>query len=398
MSLPSPHGGTLVQRLLTPKEIEHARSASIPWPSLTLDEEQIKDVKNICRGVFSPLQGFMGRQDLQSVLTQMRLANGTPWTIPMLLDVSNEKAQELKEGQPVALRNAQGGLVAVFHLEERYRVDKAAIAQAIYGTVDQSHPGVNETLAMHDIFLSGALDLADLGKEPFEDFNLDPVETRILFMEKGLSTVTGFQTRNPSHRGHEYLQRCALENTDGLFINPVIGRKKPGDFRDEVIMAAYRTLVEQFFPKSRVVLSILPLRMRYAGPREAVFHAIIRKNFGCSHFVVGRDHAGVGKFYGPYDAQKIFAHFPDLGIHILKFENSFYCRRCVAIATDKTCQHEEMHRLAPSGTAVRKMIEGGEEIPAEFMRPEIVATIRTFEQPFVAEIQDAPTSSSVYAK
>lgn len=398
MSLIPPHGGKLVQRILSQEEIERAKQTSAQWPSLMLDEEQIKDVKNICRGVFSPLQGFMGRQDLQSVLANMRLANGTPWTIPMLLDATKEQAHELKEGHPVALRDHQGNLIAVFHLEERFMYDKMAIAESVYGTTDPTHPGVSETLAMQDLFLSGTLDLADLSKQPFEDFNLDPVETRILFVEKGLSTITGFQTRNPSHRGHEYLQRCALENTDGLFINPVIGRKKSGDFRDEVIMAAYRTLVEQFFPKARVVLSILPLRMRYAGPREAVFHAIIRKNFGCSHFVVGRDHAGVGDFYGPYDAQKIFDHFPDLGIQILKFENSFYCRRCLAIATDKTCQHEEAYRLAPSGTAIRKMVEGGQEVPPELMRPEIVASIRQFEQPFVPNVQPATTSSSIHAK
>lgn len=388
-----PHGNHLVRRFITEQEKNSILSNEQGYQSIPIDDELVKDVKNICRGVFSPIDGFVNSEDLESILMSSRLKKGTVWPIPLLLSIDRGVAERIHGNDRVMLRDQLNQPIAMMTIEEKYEYNPETIAEKIFGTRDPKHPGVSETLNHKPVFLAGPVDLLDDSKEPFGPFNLDPVETRILFAEKGFETVTGFQTRNPSHRGHEYLQRCSLEITDGLFINPVIGKKKEGDFKDEVILAAYCALVQRYFPKSRVVLSILPLRMRYAGPKEAIFHAIIRKNFGCTHFVVGRDHAGVGSFYGPFDAQRIFETIPDLGITILKFDNSFFCRVCDGIATSKTCGHRDEHRVYPSGTDIRKLLLARKSVPRELMRKDIVDAILSFDHPFIPK-----ESEPAYAK
>lgn len=370
MSLP-PHGNVLVNRVLTVEDQQRWIARANTLRTIEINEELVKDVKNIARGVYSPLTGFMGQADFERVVNEMKLADGTVWPIPFVLDVDAATAGDSTIGEPVVLVSDAHKAVAILTVRDKYTYNAAEVAQKVFNTTDQAHPGVAMVFAMKEYLLGGDIELIDDSKEPFNDRNLDPQETRLLFKEKGWNTVVGFQTRNAPHRAHEYLQRIGLEVTDGLFINPVIGKKKAGDFTDEAILASYQYMVEQVFPRDRAVLSILPLQMRYAGPREAILHAIIRKNFGCTHFIVGRDHAGVGAYYGTYAAQEIFNTVPDLGITILKLENSFFCKRCETVATAKTCAHADNERIGPSGTIIRKMLQANQPVPAEIMRPEI---------------------------
>jgi len=378
------HGGSLVNRILNEDQKGRALEECKQFPSVILDEEHVKDVKNIARGVYSPLDGFLCKQDLNSVIEHMRLKNNVIWPIPIVLDVSKDKANGLKEGKKVSLTDKDSNPIAILELEEKFTFDKDKIAKKVFLTNDQTHPGVKSLHERGEVFLGGKIDLIDNTKEPFYNRNLDPKETRFLFNKKGWKRVVAFQTRNVPHLGHEYLQRCGLEIADGLFINPVIGRKKPGDFKDEIILKAYEILMENYYPKDKVVLSILPMQMRYAGPREAVFHAIVRKNFGCTHFIVGRDHAGVGNFYGHYDSQDIFNNIEkELGIEALRFENSFYCKKCSSMATSKTCNHEKSFKLSLSGTKLREVISTGQELEDNFMRPEVINFLKKSPKPYV---------------
>ncbi|MFA5995853.1 MAG: sulfate adenylyltransferase [Patescibacteria group bacterium] len=370
MSLP-PHGNVLVNRVLTEQDAQRWRAKINTLQQIVINEELVKDVKNIARGVYSPLTGFMGQADFERVVQEMKLADGTVWPIPFVLDVEKSTANNITIGEPVALMNEAKEPVAILTVRDKYMFTASTVAEHVFATNDSAHPGVAMIYAMKPCLLGGEIELIDNTKEPFNDMNLDPQETRLLFKAKGWHTVVGFQTRNAPHRAHEYLQRIGLEVTDGLFINPVIGKKKTGDFTDEAILKSYQYMVTKVFPRNRAVLSILPLQMRYAGPREAVLHAIIRKNFGCTHFIVGRDHAGVGKYYGTYAGQEIFDTLPDLGITILKLENSFFCKQCETVATAKTCAHNDEQRTGPSGTLIRKMLQAGETVPPEIMRPEI---------------------------
>ncbi len=370
MALP-PHGNVLVNRVLRAADADHWRARAASLRQITIDEELIKDVKNIARGVYSPLDGFMNEADFTGVVKEMKLANGTLWPIPFILAVDPTLASEISIGEQVLLVSAASEPIALMMVEDKYTIDKHLTAEHVFATTDQEHPGVRELYSLPNTVLGGEIELIDNSKEPFNHYNLDPQETRLLFREKGWRTVTGFQTRNAPHRAHEYLQRVGLELTDGLFINPVIGKKKAGDFTDEAILATYNYMVKQVYPRDRAVLSILPLQMRYAGPREAVLHAIIRKNFGCTHFIIGRDHAGVGNYYGTYAAQEIFDMIDDIDITILKLENSFHCRSCETVATSKTCAHAEAVRTGPSGTRIRKLLQAGEVVPETIMRPEI---------------------------
>lgn len=381
--LSRPHGNKLIKRILLSEKKKEIEAHEQEYKKLIIDEELIKDTKNIARGVFSPLEGFMNKLELETVVDEMHLPTGVPWTIPIVLDVEKEIADKIVTGENILLTDKAGKLIALFLVEEKYTFDKSRIAERVYQTLDENHPGVYETLGKKDYFLGGKIDLIDDSREPFPDFNLDPRETRVLFREKGWGTVVAFQTRNPIHKAHEYIQRCALELVDGLFINPLMGRKKKGDFKDEMILESYKKMMSDFYPNDRVVMSILPTRMHYAGPREAIHHAIMRKNFGCTHFVVGRDHAGVGNYYGTFDAQKIFDRFPDLGIEPLKFEHSFYCRRCGSMATVKTCAHSDNDRVKPSGTLIRKMISEKQFPPEEIMRKEIAEILISADNPFV---------------
>jgi len=373
-----PHGGKLVDRRAKRR---YAAEELRELPALHVSREIAQEAENIANGVFSPLQGFLGEEDLSSVLEHMRLASDIPWTMPILLDASEEEAAELGEGDTVALVH-RGSPIALLELEERYTCDRKMIAEKLYGTRNPAHPGVAKTLTMKDVLLSGRIELLSQAPAEFSRYHLQPAETRVLFKEKGWRTVVGFQTRNPPHLGHEYVQKTALSFVDGIFINPVIGRKKKGDFRDEVILRAYDELLKLYYLRERAVLSILRTEMRYAGPREAVFHAIIRKNFGCTHFIVGRDHAGVGGYYKPYEAQEIFEEFPDLGITPVFFTSFFYCRRCGGVANEKTCPHEH-ERISYSGTEIRRMIAERRMPPSTCMRPEVAKVILGFENPFI---------------
>ena len=378
--MPKPHGGRLISRVLLGEEREKTLSRLSELRSLPITEETAKEAQNITHGIFSPLEGFLTRQDYLSLLNQCRLTNDLPWTMPIVLDVSPD--DKLKEGQDIVLV-FQHKPVAIMHVEEIYEYDKEELARKVLGTTDQGHPGVAKVYGMKELLAGGKIDLIEEVISPFSRYYLKPVETRFLFKQKGWRTVVGFQTRNVPHVGHEYVQKTALAFTDGLFINPVIGKKKSGDFKDEVILEAYQALIDNYYLKDRAVMAILPMEMRYAGPREAIHHAIIRKNFGCTHFIVGRDHAGIGNYYPPHAAQEIFAEFPDLGITPLFFKSFFYCQKCLGVMSEKTCPHGEEYHINFSGTRIREMLIRGEAMPKELMRPEVVGVISSYQNPYV---------------
>lgn len=377
-----PHGGKLINRVLEPERKKEVLKKIDSLPSITLDPDLISDVENIATGVYSPLEGFLNQADFESVLSQMRLRSDLPWTIPIVLDVDRETADRLKPGQEVALMAEGRQPVALMTVEDRYTYDKEKFSLRVYGTTDPKHPGVARVLQMKEVLLGGRVDLIDLLPTPYDRYRLSPRETRILFKEKGWKTVVGFQTRNTPHLGHEYVQKTALTFTDGLFINPVIGRKKKGDFKDEVILASYEELIRHYYLKEKAVMAVLKMEMRYAGPREAIHHAIIRKNFGCTHIIIGRDHAGVGNYYHPYAAQEIFEEFPDLGIVPLFFKSFFFCKKCNSIENEKTCPHDPSEHIQFSGTKIRDLLVKGEIPPPELMRPEVAKIILSFENPF----------------
>ena len=375
-----PHGGKLIGRALTGERQEQLIEEASELPTHQLSMDQIKDLENIAHGVFSPLKGFMTQDDYTSVLQHMRLSDDTPWTIPILLDV---EGAEHREGGDITLLNEKKEPVGLMHVEEIYSLDKKEHASNVYKTLDKKHPGVKKTLEMRDHLMGGEIELLGESSNPYSRYTLKPLETRILFREKKWRTIAGFQTRNVPHLGHEYVQKTALAFVDGIFINPLIGKKKKGDFTDQLILKTYRKLVEDYYLRERAVLSILRTNMRYAGPREAIFHAIMRKNFGCTHFIVGRDHAGVGEYYKPYEAQDLFQEFPDLGIIPLFFKSFFYCKKCGGVVNEKTCPHpEEMHESF-SGTRIREILHHGKKPPKEIMRPEIANIILKEDEPFI---------------
>ena len=383
--MPRPHGGRLINRELAGKERSRLLSESKEMPKVQVSRELVKTIENISDGVFSPLEGFLGEEDCLGVVHNMRLANDIPWTIPILLDIEKEKVTDVREGDELALVDELDQTAAIMRLEEKYSYDKQVLAEQVFGTTDIEHPGVVKVFSMENLLLGGTIRLLRRSEGRFSRYRLRPIETQILFKEKRWKTVVGFQTRNPPHLGHEYIQKTALTFVDGVFINPVIGRKKTGDFKDEVILAAYEELIRNYYLKENAVLAILETEMRYAGPREAVFHATIRKNFGCTHFIVGRDHAGVGDYYPPYAAQEIFDEFPDLGISPLFFRSFFYCKKCYGVANQKTCPHDEKHHTKFSGTKIRKKLREGERLPRELMRPEVVDVILRWTCPFVGD-------------
>ncbi|MFC1682632.1 sulfate adenylyltransferase [Candidatus Zixiibacteriota bacterium] len=377
-----PHGGELVDRVLDPEKKAAVQDEIASMFKLSVTAETVSEIQNLARGVFSPLEGFQNSANLESVVAEGHLPNGLAWTIPILLTVEDAQADAIREGQTITLMDNDAPL-ALLHVEEKYSYEKKKIARGVFATDDEKHPGVHRLLSLPDTFLAGSVDLLEDVREPYQRYNLSPKETRYLFQQKGWDTVVAFQTRNPPHRAHEYIQKCALEICDGLFINPVIGRKKAGDFTDQLILKAYQTLIDSFYPQNRVVMSILPWQMRYAGPKEAIFHAIVRKNFGCTHHIIGRDHAGVGDYYDTYAAHRIFDDFPDLGIKPLFYDHSFYCQACENMATAKTCPHDKNSWLSPSGTKIRGIITEGAEVASEIMRPEIAEVLTAEGHPFV---------------
>jgi sulfate adenylyltransferase len=377
-----PHGGKLVERILGDDAKCELLEKAHSLPKITLDAESVSDVNNIATGVFSPLEGFMGREDFNHVLGHMRLSNDLPWTIPIVLDVDKDKAGTLKVGKDVLLANEAGEAVAVLHLDEKYEYDRELMARQVFQTTDAAHPGVSRVMAMESVLLGGKVALIKETPTPFARYKLSPRETRILFKEKGWRTIVGFQTRNTPHIGHEYVQKAALTFTDGIFINPVIGKKKKGDYKDEVILASYDELIKHYYLKERAVMAILMMEMRYAGPREAIFHAVIRKNFGCTHIIIGRDHAGVGNYYHPFAAQDIFEEFPDLGIVPLFFRSFYYCKKCLSVVNEKICPHPPSDQIQFSGTRIRDMLLRGEYPSPELVRPEVAKVIMEFKNPF----------------
>jgi len=377
-----PHGGKLIDRVLKGPALIDAEKRAKALPAIRLDAEQTSDIENIATGVFSPLEGFLGEKDFRSVLDKMQLTNGLAWTIPVVLAVDKKTADGLKIGGDVALLNPAGEPAAILHLAEKYGYDKAETAQKVFGTTDAAHPGVAKIMGMPEVLLGGSIDLIRETPTPFHKYKLSPRETRKLFQDKGWSTVVGFQTRNTPHIGHEYVQKSALTLVDGLFINPVIGKKKKGDYRDEVILESYEELIKNYYVPERTTMAILMMEMRYAGPREAIFHAVIRKNFGCSHIIIGRDHAGVGSYYAPFAAQEIFSQFPDLEITPLFFRSFFYCKKCGSVVSDKICPHGKEHQIQFRGTEIRDMLLRGEYPPAELVRPEVAKIIMDEKNPF----------------
>ncbi|MGD8506287.1 MAG: sulfate adenylyltransferase [Candidatus Bathyarchaeota archaeon] len=380
--MPRPHGGKLVDRVLEGKEKERAVREVGELKRIQVSRDLASDLENIANGVYSPLEGFLNSQELENVLHRKRLLCDLPWTIPIILDTQRENARTIKEGDTLALF-FEAQPLALMQIEEKYVFKKEEIVRRTYGTVDSAHPGVAKIKQMNGTFFAGKISLIDALNSPYVRYKLSPKETRVLFREKGWRTVVGFQTRNPPHLGHEYVQKTALTFVDGVFINPVIGKKKKGDFKDDVILEAYDALIRNYYLKDRAVMSILLYEMKYGGPREAVHHAIIRKNFGCTHFIVGRDHAGVGNYYEAYAAQKIFEEFPDLGISPLFFKSFFHCRTCGGITHEKACPHSEKEHTTFSGTKIRAIFEDGEKPPKELMRPEVAQIIAEHSNPFV---------------
>jgi sulfate adenylyltransferase len=374
MSLITPHGGKLVNRVLSPEAAKDATASAGSLPAITLSNREQGDLEMIAIGAFSPLSGFMGRKDFASVCKDMRLADGTVWPIPVTLSPANDVAAKVKEGQKVALKDDDGVLLGVMTVTEKYAHDKALEVPNVYKTEDDAHPGVAIIRKQGDTCLAGPIDVITPNPAPeFPEYRLPPAKTREAFAAKGWQTVAAFQTRNPIHRAHEYLTKCALEITDGLLIHPLVGETKSDDIPADVRMECYRTLIDKYYNKDRTLLTVMPLAMRYAGPREAVLHSLIRKNYGVTHFIVGRDHAGVGNYYGTYDAQKIFDNFKpeEIGVMPLKFEHSAWCKVCEGMVSSKTCPHGNDTKVHLSGTKVRDMLKAGQRPPMEFSRPEV---------------------------
>ena len=368
-----PHGGTLVNRIVEGTEREQLIENAKSLHSIILNQWSLSDLELIGIGGFSPLTGFMNQADYESVVEHVHLKNGHVWSVPITLPVSQTEANNLEIGEQVALYGEDGTLYGVLDLEEKYTYDKEKEAQHVYGTTDNAHPGVKKVYEKGEYYLAGPIKLINRPQhDAFVDYHLDPLETRQLFNELNWKTVVGFQTRNPVHRAHEYIQKSALEIVDGLLLNPLVGETKSDDISAEVRMESYQAILNNYFPENRARLVIYPAAMRYAGPREAILHALVRQNYGCTHFIVGRDHAGVGDYYGTYEAQEFISQFEnELDIQILKFEHAFYCEACGNMATAKTCPHDASNHLHLSGTKVREKLRNGESLPEKFSRPEV---------------------------
>ena len=370
------HGGKLVNR------VTEADPSGLL--SIDISADLANDVENIADGIFSPLEGFLNKQDFESVISKGRLVNDIAWTIPTVLDVDDETGKKMKEAGDVLLKNPDGTGIAILHVEDVYSYDKQSTASGVYGTNDESHPGVAKTNSMNNFLVGGKIDFIQRQNETeIRKHRMTPIETRKAFDDAGWKTIVAFQTRNPPHVAHEMLQKTAITTRDGVFVNPLIGKKKAGDFKDEIIVKAYETMIANYYSENRCQLSTLHTEMKYAGPKEAIHHAIMRQNYGCTHIIIGRDHAGVGNFYDPFAAHKIFNDYPELEIQPIFFPAFFYCKKCLTFTNPKVCPHDADSREQISGTKLREMIQNGQS-PSEFiLRPEVAKVIIDFDKPFV---------------
>ncbi len=380
-----PHGGKLKPLLLNGEALEEAKKKAKSLPAVRLTSRETSDLIMLAVGAFSPLDGFMRHDDYHGVVENMRMTDGTLWPIPITLSVSKDQADGFNKGDEIALVDDESDeLMGSMIIDEKYTYDKKNEAVKVFKTDEEKHPGVAKVYAQHDVLLGGPVKVFSEGPFPeiYGDHYGRPQETRAIFKELGWSTVAGFQTRNPMHRSHEYCTKIALEVSDGVLIHPLVGKLKPGDIPAETRMKCYDVLLENYFPKDRVVLKVYPMEMRYGGPREAVLHAVFRQNYGCSHLIIGRDHAGVGDYYGPFDAQTIFDNISsdDLKIKPLKIDWTFWCHKCEGMASMKTCPHGKKDRVIISGTRLREMLQNGEKPPKEFSRTEVINILLDYYQ------------------
>ena len=379
-SIPSPHGNKLIDRFV----VSDKKNMQDMY-TLQVSNELRNDIENIADGIFSPLEGFVGEDDFQSIVERGRLSDGLAWTVPIILDTDEQEARKIKDAGEIALAtDGNEKKFAILHIEEVYSFDKIACAKSIYQTDDIKHPGVEKMVNMKDKLVGGKVDVIKrIEQSPLRKYRMTPAQTRAEISQKRWKSLVGFQTRNVPHIAHEMLQKAALNLYDGLLVNPLIGKKKQGDFKDELILSTYIALIDSYYPKEMVMFVTLHTDMRYAGPKEAIHHAIMRKNFGCSHFIVGRDHAGVGKYYQPFAAHEIFKDYTDLEIEPLFFPAFYYCKKCLMYSNERNCPHGPEYREELSGTNMRKMVGSGEMPASHLMRPEVAKIIVSFNEPFV---------------
>ncbi|MEX0775314.1 MAG: sulfate adenylyltransferase [Phycisphaeraceae bacterium] len=377
-SLITPHGGTLVNRLVDGRKATELKQQVASLPTITLSAKQACDLEMIAIGAFSPLTGFVGQADFDAICRNTRLADGTVWSVPITLAIDDKTRATIGDHRHAALKHSDGTLMGVINISEIYAHNKALEIPAVFGTEDAAHPGVKAVMDEGNWLVAGPIDVITVTpeKEPgeqFTEYRLPPAAVRAEFEKRAWKTVAAFQTRNPIHRAHEYLTKCALEMTDGLLIHPLVGETKPGDIPADTRMECYQVLISKYYNLERTMLSVMPAAMRYAGPKEAILHAMVRKNYGVTHFIVGRDHAGVGNYYGTYDAQKIFEQFTaaEIGMTILKFEHTSWCNACEGMVSSKTCPHGPEQKIMLSGTKVRDLLKAGQRPPQEFSRPEV---------------------------
>lgn len=375
-----PHGGALIDRVIDGDRVERVEKNISDRPKIYLDYAAFQDTLNISTGRFSPLKGFLTRNDFLKVVHDMTLEDGDIWPLPIVLDVNKEKATQLQPGEKAGLVSPEDELIGYIDVEEVFKYNKEETTREVFGTSDKSHPGVANYFSMDEFLVGGEITVFD--KYRYIGEELHPKESRVLFKKLGWDAVVGFQTRNAPHRAHEYIQKAALEHVDGLFVQPKLGEKKEGDYTDDVIIGAYKKLIDLYYPERKAALSVFPCSMKYAGPREAVFDALVRKNQGCTHFIIGRDHAGVGDFYDGFDAHRIFEEI-DIGIDIVFFSYSFFCEKCDGMSSEKICPHGDDARVYPSGSKIRDLIRSGELPSEKIMRPEVANYIANADEAFI---------------